>query len=45
MEGGKPGVVEKAALSGARLLYFDFVMAAFVTILLLSNVLGPARSR
>jgi uncharacterized integral membrane protein (TIGR00697 family) len=35
--------VEAGALSNARLSYFDFVMAAFVTILLLSNVLGAGK--
>ena len=35
--------IEARALSGARLRYFDFVMAAFVTILLLSNVLGAGK--
>jgi len=40
-EGSKP--VDAAALKGAPLRYFDFVMAAFVTILLLSNVLGAGK--
>jgi len=40
-EGTRP--VEAAALNGAPLRYFDFVMAAFVTILLLSNVLGAGK--
>jgi hypothetical protein len=31
------------ALAGRPLRYFDFVMAAFVTILLLSNVLGAGK--
>jgi queuosine precursor transporter len=35
--------VQGAALAGARFRYFDFVMAAFVTILLLSNVLGAGK--
>ena len=35
--------VEASALAGARLRYFDFVMAAFVTVLLLSNVLGAGK--
>ena len=35
--------VEGAALAGARFRYFDLVMAAFVTILLLSNVLGAGK--
>jgi uncharacterized integral membrane protein (TIGR00697 family) len=36
-------VVDAAQISGARLRYFDFAMAAFVTILLLSNVLGAGK--
>jgi uncharacterized integral membrane protein (TIGR00697 family) len=40
-EGAKP--VDAAALKGAPLRYFDFVMAAFVTILLLSNVIGAGK--
>ena len=43
MDGGKVRTIEASALSGARLRYFDFVMAAFVTILLLSNVLGAGK--
>ena len=43
MDGGRVRTIEASALSGARLLYFDFVMAAFVTILLLSNVLGAGK--
>lgn len=35
--------VEAAALGGRPLRYFDFVMAAFVTVLLLSNVLGAGK--
>lgn len=35
--------VDAAQISGARLRYFDFTMAAFVTILLLSNVLGAGK--
>ena len=35
--------VDAAALGSVRLRYFDFVMAAFVTILLLSNVLGAGK--
>jgi uncharacterized integral membrane protein (TIGR00697 family) len=41
-EGDKPAV-EAGALRGAHFRYFDFVMAAFVTILLLSNVLGAGK--
>ena len=43
MDGGEPRAVEGAALRGADFRYFDFVMAAFVTILLLSNVLGAGK--
>ena len=35
--------VEASALAGRPLRYFDFVMAAFVTILLLSNVIGAGK--
>ena len=35
--------VEAEALAGRRLRYFDFVMVAFVTILLLSNVIGAGK--
>jgi queuosine precursor transporter len=38
-----PVAVEASALSGRPMRYFDFVMAAFVTILLLSNVLGAGK--
>ena len=40
MNGGSPKSVESAALKAAHLHYFDLVMAAFVTVLLLSNVIG-----
>ncbi|HEX8526808.1 queuosine precursor transporter [Allosphingosinicella sp.] len=43
MAGDRIERVDAGALSGARLLYFDFVMAAFVTILLLSNVIGAGK--
>ena len=43
MSEGQVRTIEARALSGARLRYFDFVMAAFVTILLLSNVLGAGK--
>ena len=43
MDGGAPKPVDSAALKGAHFRYFDFVMAAFVTILLLSNVLGAGK--
>ncbi len=39
----QPVKVEAEALGGRRLRYFDFVMVAFVTILLLSNVLGAGK--
>jgi len=35
--------VDASALQGHRLRYYDFVMAAFVAILLLSNVIGAAK--
>jgi len=35
--------IDAEALKGRPLRYFDFVMAAFVTILLLSNVLGAGK--
>jgi uncharacterized integral membrane protein (TIGR00697 family) len=35
--------VDAAALAGARLRYFDFVMAAFCVVLVLSNVVGAAK--
>lgn len=35
--------IDAAALAGRRVRYFDVVMAAFVTILLLSNVLGAGK--
>ena len=38
-----PARVEAGALHDRRLRYFDFVMAAFVTILLLSNVIGAGK--
>ena len=40
---GRIKPVEARALKGERLRYFDLVMAAFVTILLLSNVLGAGK--
>ena len=43
MGAGRPVAVEAGALVGRPLRYFDFVMAAFVTILLLSNVLGAGK--
>jgi uncharacterized integral membrane protein (TIGR00697 family) len=38
-----PIKTEAAALAGRPLRYFDFVMAAFVTVLLLSNVIGAGK--
>jgi hypothetical protein len=43
MDGGGIRAVEASALSARDLRYFDIVMAAFVTILLLSNVLGAGK--
>ena len=43
MDGGKPVIVEGSELRSERLRYFDYIMAAFVTILLLSNVLGAGK--
>jgi hypothetical protein len=43
MREGQVKAVKASALAGARLVHFDFVMAAFVTILLLSNVLGAGK--
>lgn len=39
----EPRHVDAGAIRGIPLRYFDFVMAAFVTILLLSNVLGAGK--
>lgn len=43
VEQGRPVAVEAQALGGRPLRYFDFVMVAFVVILLLSNVLGAGK--
>ncbi len=43
MQGDDTRTVDAAALKGRSFRYFDFVMAAFVTILLLSNVLGAGK--
>lgn len=43
MDGGKVIALDAGALAGRRLAAFDFVMAAFVAILLLSNVLGAGK--
>ena len=40
---GVPRVTAAGEVSGERFRYFDYVMAAFVTILLLSNVLGAGK--
>jgi uncharacterized integral membrane protein (TIGR00697 family) len=40
---GQVRTVDAAALAGLRLRYFDLVMAAFVTVLLLSNVIGAGK--
>lgn len=40
---GRIQSVEAEALSGRPLRYFDLVMAAFVTVILLSNVLGAGK--
>ncbi|UVO51813.1 queuosine precursor transporter [Sphingomonas sp. SUN019] len=42
-ENGMPKVVAADAVGAAGFRYFDFVMAAFVAILLLSNVLGAGK--
>ncbi|WP_420140214.1 queuosine precursor transporter [Sphingomonas sp.] len=39
----RPVAVEAGATAGRPLRYFDFVMAAFVTILLLSNLIGAGK--
>ena len=43
MNDGAVQRVDAGALGGRPLRYFDFVMAAFVTILLLSNLIGAAK--
>ena len=43
MDKGAIEAVEAKALAGRPLRWFDFVMAAFVTILLLSNVIGAGK--
>jgi len=42
-EGEEVRAVDAAALKGAQFRYFDFVMAAFVAIILLSNALGAGK--
>ncbi len=39
----QPAPVTAAAIAGRPLRYYDFVMAAFVTVLLLSNIVGAAK--
>jgi uncharacterized integral membrane protein (TIGR00697 family) len=43
MDGGQIKQVEAGKVTGSHFRYFDFMMAAFVTILLLSNVLGAGK--
>lgn len=43
MRGSKIRQVEARALHGAHFRYFDFVMAAFVVVLLLSNIVGAEK--
>ena len=40
---GRPVAVGAEALKGRQFRYFDFMMAAFVTILLLSNIIGAGK--
>lgn len=40
---GAPRAVNADRIDGARLRYFDFTMAAFVAVLLLSNVIGAGK--
>jgi queuosine precursor transporter len=40
---GRPVAVDAAELGHGRLRYYDFMMAAFVTILLLSNLIGASK--
>ncbi|MCJ8156924.1 queuosine precursor transporter [Sphingomonas sp. LaA6.9] len=42
-ETGAPKAVSAQAVAGGHFRYFDFVMAAFVTVLLLSNLIGAAK--
>lgn len=39
----RPVAVEANALAGRNFRYFDFMMAAFVTVLLLSNIIGAGK--
>ena len=43
MGAGKAKAIEASELHGRQFRYFDLVMAAFVTILLLSNVIGAGK--
>jgi uncharacterized integral membrane protein (TIGR00697 family) len=43
MDGDEVRAVDGTALKGAHFRYFDLVLAAFVTILLLSNVIGAGK--
>ncbi len=43
MDGGKLQALKGEAVAAARFRTFDFVMAAFVTVLLLSNVIGAGK--
>src|SRR5688500_18837270 len=43
MNGSRIRRVDAGAVAGAPFRYFDFVMASFVTILLLSNILGAGK--
>ncbi len=43
MSAAKPQHVEASALHGRPLLYYDLIMAAFVAILLLSNIIGASK--
>lgn len=43
MDGGRIRKIEGAEAGGRRFAYFDYVMAAFVTVILLSNILGAGK--
>lgn len=43
MDSEQPRIIAANAVDARRLRHFDFVMAAFVTILLLSNVIGAGK--
>ncbi|MEA1015558.1 queuosine precursor transporter [Sphingosinicella sp. LY1275] len=43
MHGGRIRKIEGAEAGGRRFAYFDYVMAAFVTVILLSNILGAGK--